>query len=123
QVSSAFSRISRRTTSARGSRANKQRYEADVQEPFLRLIADLAPTLKKIGGGFTADPSPNGGSMRRLYRGIRFSKDKSPRKDFAISTPLTDQEITGDDFLDLVLQRLRATVPFVQFLSNAVGLP
>ena len=30
--------------------ANKQRYEADVQEPFLRLIADLAPTLKEIGG-------------------------------------------------------------------------
>lgn len=23
--------------------ANKQRYEADVQAPFLRLIADLAP--------------------------------------------------------------------------------
>jgi uncharacterized protein (DUF2461 family) len=45
------------------------------------------------------------------------------RKDFAISTPLTDQEVTGDDFLDLVLHRLRATAPFVQFLSNAVGLP
>ena len=45
------------------------------------------------------------------------------RKDFAISTPLTHQEVTGDDFLDLVLHRLRATAPFVQFLSNAVGLP
>ena len=44
------------------------------------------------------------------------------RKDFVISTPLTDQEVTGDDFLDLVLHRLRATAPFVQFLSNAVGL-
>ena len=49
--------------------------------------------------------------------------DDIKRKDFAISTPLTDQEITGDDFLDLVLQRLRGTAPFVQFLSNAVGLP
>ena len=200
--------------------ANKQRYKADVQAPFLRLISDLAPALKKIGGGFIADPSPNGGSMLRIYRDIRFSKDKSPyktyaaahfwhanggkggagpayflhldpgasvigggiwqpepealrklrdkiagdpkgwgrataggalgstwrmageslkrppagydpahpfiedikRKDFAISTPLTDQEVTGDDFLDLVLHRLRAAAPFVQFLSNAVGL-
>ena len=48
--------------------------------------------------------------------------DDIKRKDFAISTPLTNQEITGDDFLDLVLHRLRATAPFVQFLSKAVGL-
>jgi len=199
--------------------ANQRRYENDVRAPFLRLIADLAPGLKKISPNFIADPSPNRGSLMRIYRDIRFSKDKSPyktyaaahfwhakgkagaapayylhlepgnsvigggiwqpepkalkkirdkiagdpkrwgrattggalgstcrmaagslkrppagyepahpfiddikRKDFAISTPMTDQEITGDDFLDLVLQRLRATAPFVQFLSNAVGL-
>ena len=57
--------------------ANKQRYKADVQGPFLRLITDLAPALKKIGRGFIADPSPNGGSMLRIYRDIRFSKDKA----------------------------------------------
>ena len=28
--------------------ANQQRYENDVRVPFLRLIADLAPGLKKI---------------------------------------------------------------------------
>src|SRR5215468_10360212 len=60
--------------------ANKRRYKAEVQAPFLRLIADLAPALKAIGGGFIADPSPNGGSMMRIYRDIRFSKDKSPYK-------------------------------------------
>jgi uncharacterized protein (TIGR02453 family) len=63
--------------------ANKQRYKADVQAPFLRLITDLAPALKEIGGGFIADPSPNGGSMMRIYRDIRFSKDKSPYKTYA----------------------------------------
>jgi uncharacterized protein (DUF2461 family) len=164
--------------------ANKQRYKTEVQAPLLRLITDLAPALKKIGGGFIADPRPNGGSMMRIYRDIRFSKDKSPyktyaaahfwhvngkdeaapayflhlepgnsvigggiwrpepkarppvgydpahpfiedtqRKDFAISTSLTNREVTGDDFRGLVLQRLSATAPFVQFLSNAVGLP
>ena len=38
--------------------ANKQRYEADVREPFLRLIADLAPTLREIGGRFHSRPEP-----------------------------------------------------------------
>jgi len=47
--------------------ATKQRYKADVQAPFLRLITDLAPALKEIGGGFIADPSPNGGSRMRIY--------------------------------------------------------
>src|SRR5262249_16111714 len=60
--------------------ANKQRYKADVQAPFLRLITDLAPALKEIGGGFIADPRPNGGSMMRIYRDIRFSKNKHPSK-------------------------------------------
>ena len=60
--------------------ADQQRYKADVQAPFLRLITDLAPALKEIGGGFIADPSPNGGSMMPIYRDIRFSKDKSPYK-------------------------------------------
>ena len=60
--------------------ANKDRYESVVREPFLRLISDLAPELKKIGPGFIADPSPNRGSMMRIYRDIRFSKDKSPYK-------------------------------------------
>src|SRR5229473_2352080 len=62
--------------------ANKERYEEQVREPFLRLIADLAPGLKKTNSSFVADPSSNGGSMMRIYRDIRFSKDKSPYKTF-----------------------------------------
>jgi len=62
--------------------ANKSRYEQQVQEPFLRLIADLGPGLKQINPQFVADPRPNGGSMMRIYRDIRFSKDKSPYKTF-----------------------------------------
>lgn len=60
--------------------ANKERYEKQVRDPFLRLIADLGPGLKKINPHFVADPKPNGGSMMRIYRDIRFSKDKSPYK-------------------------------------------
>jgi uncharacterized protein (TIGR02453 family) len=60
--------------------ANKNRYEAIVKDPFLRFIADFSTKLEKINRHFVADPRPNGGSMMRIYRDIRFSKDKSPYK-------------------------------------------
>jgi uncharacterized protein (TIGR02453 family) len=60
--------------------ANKQRYEKEVRDPALQFIADFAPLLKKINNHFVADPRPNGGSLFRIYRDIRFSADKSPYK-------------------------------------------
>jgi uncharacterized protein (TIGR02453 family) len=204
--------------------ANKERYEKQVRDPFLRLIADLAPAFEKAKLPYIADPRPSGGSMMRIYRDIRFSKDKSPyktaiaahfahekakddaapgfylhiqpgksmigggvwrpepkalkkirdaiatdpkawrkatapiragghkmgsacgligesltrppagfpadhvfiedikRKDFAIGAPLTDSEVCGPGFNKLVLERFRASAPFLEFLSRAVGL-
>ncbi|MGH7909802.1 MAG: DUF2461 domain-containing protein, partial [Thermodesulfobacteriota bacterium] len=60
--------------------SNKPRYEANVKEPMLRFITDLGPRLKKISPHLTADPRPSGGSMFRIYRDIRFSRDKTPYK-------------------------------------------
>jgi uncharacterized protein (TIGR02453 family) len=60
--------------------AHKERYEQSVRDPLLRLIADLQPRLKKISPHFVADPRPVGGSMMRIYRDTRFSKDKTPYK-------------------------------------------
>ena len=74
------SQDSQRAQVVRGERAALQ---GRSPAPFLRLITDLAPALKKIGGRFIADPSPTGGSMMRIYRDIRFSKDKSPYKTYA----------------------------------------
>jgi len=54
-----------------------------VPAPFLQLIADLAPGLKKISPNFIVDPRPNKGSLMRIYRDIRFSKDKSPYDTYA----------------------------------------
>ncbi len=59
---------------------NKERYERSVRAPFLRLIGDLGPRLKKISPHFIADPRPVGGSMSHINRDTRFSKDKSPYK-------------------------------------------
>jgi uncharacterized protein (TIGR02453 family) len=60
--------------------ANKERYERSVRDPFLHFVADLGPKLKSISPHFVADPRPVGGSMMRIYRDTRFSKDKTPYK-------------------------------------------
>lgn len=57
---------------------NKPRYERDVREPMLEFIADLSPRLKKISANYVADPRATGGSMMRIYRNLRFSRDKTP---------------------------------------------
>jgi uncharacterized protein (TIGR02453 family) len=60
--------------------ANKERFLRDARDPMLEFISDFAPRLKKISAHFVADPAPTGGSMFRIYRDTRFSKDKSPYK-------------------------------------------
>ena len=57
---------------------NKPRYERDVREPMLAFIADFGPRLKKISANYVADPRPTGESMMRIYRNLRFSRDKTP---------------------------------------------
>ncbi len=60
--------------------AHKQRYESVVRDPMLHFIADFGPHLQQISTRFVADPRANGGSLFRIYRDVRFSKDKSPYK-------------------------------------------
>jgi len=57
---------------------NKARYETAVQDPSVRFIRDVGTRLKAISPYLTADARPFGGSMMRIYRDVRFSKDKSP---------------------------------------------
>lgn len=60
--------------------ANRERYIEEVRNPALRFIEDFRPHLKKISPHFKADARPSGGSLFRIYRDTRFSKDKSPYK-------------------------------------------
>ncbi len=60
--------------------ANKHRYESDVREPALDYIEAMAPRLAKISDHFIASPKKVGGSLMRVYRDVRFSKDKIPYK-------------------------------------------
>ena len=60
--------------------ANKQRYVEAVQTPMLEFIREFAIPLALISPHFRADARPNGGSLFRIYRDTRFSKDKTPYK-------------------------------------------
>jgi uncharacterized protein (TIGR02453 family) len=62
---------------------NKDRYEVFVKLPLLGFISTLAAPLREISPAFVADPRPTGGSMFRIYRDTRFSKDKTPYKTHA----------------------------------------
>ncbi len=63
--------------------ANKARYRDVVVAPMSDFIAAMAPKLAKISPHIRADPKPNGGSMFRIHRDVRFSHDKSPYKTHA----------------------------------------
>lgn len=60
--------------------ANKDRYLAELRDPCLSFITDFGARLARISPHFRADPRPTGGSLFRIYRDVRFSKDKSPYK-------------------------------------------
>jgi uncharacterized protein (TIGR02453 family) len=60
--------------------SHKQRYEEELLEPALDFVNAFAPRLEKISPYFRADARPSGGSLFRIYRDTRFSKDKSPYK-------------------------------------------
>jgi uncharacterized protein (TIGR02453 family) len=63
--------------------ANKPRYFESVVQPMGDYIVSIAPHLQRISPFYKADPRPHGGSMFRIYRDARFSKDKTPYKTHA----------------------------------------
>ena len=60
--------------------ANKPRYEALVREPALEFITAMEPALKRFAPHFRAEPRKTGGSLMRVFRDTRFSRDKTPYK-------------------------------------------
>jgi uncharacterized protein (TIGR02453 family) len=59
---------------------NRDRYESHVKEPAQRFILAVGEELGRVSPHLRADPRPVGGSLFRIYRDIRFSKDKRPFK-------------------------------------------
>ena len=59
---------------------NKSRYEEQVLDVALQFIQSMHDPLMKIAPNFTAIPKRMGGSLMRVYRDTRFSKNKLPYK-------------------------------------------
>jgi uncharacterized protein (TIGR02453 family) len=60
--------------------ANRELYEAGYIEPARRFVESVGPRLKKVSPGVRFEPKVNG-SISRINRDVRFSRDKSPYKD------------------------------------------
>ena len=60
--------------------ANKARYESNVREPCLAFIRAFRKPLERISPFFVASDRRVGGSLMRVYRDTRFSRDKTPYK-------------------------------------------
>lgn len=63
--------------------ANRERYVRFIREPMLSFIGAMGNRLESISPSFVADQRINGGSMFRIYRDVRFSKNKAPYKENA----------------------------------------
>ena len=59
---------------------NKSRYEEEVLDVALRFIQSMQEPLAEIAPHFVAMPTRVGGSLMRVYRDTRFSKNKTPYK-------------------------------------------
>lgn len=59
---------------------NKSRYEEQVLDIALRFIQAMQDPLADIAPHFVAQPTRIGGSLMRVYRDTRFSKNKLPYK-------------------------------------------
>ncbi len=60
--------------------AHREDYEAFYLAPAVSFVEAVAPRLKKIDASVQAEARVNG-SIMRINRDVRFSKDKSPYKD------------------------------------------
>lgn len=59
---------------------NKARYEASFLEPSLAFICAMEKPLGKSAPLLKAEAKKVGGSLMRIYKDTRFSKDKTPYK-------------------------------------------
>lgn len=59
---------------------HKPRFSDSVISPLQDFVTAMGPRLDKITPYYLADPRRNGGSIFRIYRNLRFSRDKTPYK-------------------------------------------
>jgi uncharacterized protein (TIGR02453 family) len=84
--------------------SNKPRYESAVLEPAVQFVRDVAPGVARMSPQMIADARPYGGAVSRIYRDVRFSKDKSPyRTNVGIHFAHSDAESSEEHLPGLYL--------------------
>jgi uncharacterized protein (TIGR02453 family) len=61
-------------------KARAERYEAEVREPALAFVRAMARHVDKFSPHLVASDRKIGGSLMRIHRDVRFSKNKQPYK-------------------------------------------
>ena len=59
---------------------HKSRYQSQVLLPSVNLVSKLEKPLQRSAPMLSVVPKKHGGSVMRIYRDTRFSKDKTPYK-------------------------------------------
>jgi uncharacterized protein (TIGR02453 family) len=72
-----FLRQLRRNNNRPWFAANKERYETSVRAPMFALVTALGGAIQGFAPELVTDPKR---AVYRIYRDVRFSKDKSPYK-------------------------------------------
>ena len=82
---------------------HKEAYVENVVEPGQALVEALGPRLQKVAKTVQYDSSASGhGSVKRIYRDVRFSKDKSPYKtNFGASFSRATARLRGGYYLHI----------------------
>jgi len=60
---------------------NKERYHKHVVTPMIEFMLALQPKIARISPYILVKPRAHNGSLFRIYRDTRFSKDKTPYKE------------------------------------------
>ena len=76
-------------------REHKADYECLVREPLRELAGALTPVMQRIDPLLVTDPGANG-TLSRLYRDVRFSRDKSLYRDVIWCVFTRDRKLFPD---------------------------
>lgn len=60
--------------------ANKERYHQYARDELIKMLIELQAGLAEFAPQIEVVPKAVGGSIHRIYRDLRFSKDKTPYK-------------------------------------------
>jgi uncharacterized protein (TIGR02453 family) len=85
-------------------KAHQMTFEQEVEGPFLALLDALRLPLAKVCPEIRCEPGRGGGTVMRIHRDTRFSKDKSPYKTHMSAMMLHRDQNRGPGMLGFFLQ-------------------